>query len=677
MTIGTEQYEIVDIKEYPLADSFVVNDNKIGKGSGEAKLYVGNDSKELRDFYGENIVLKCIVLKSDFIDYLNELEAEYKEPSQEYRKTDEMPTLWRDRLIKVNKLSDVVEFELNEQTQIEKPRVYFKSSDEVYSLIREISLPNFTNLQIYKLKDKNSSDFFYFKVVSTIEKQANNHQNEEVFKGKRDFQKNIVEYKNKIFFIENKELGLNINTVFDWGVINSNSMNLAQAILLEISHDINAIFSYYDDFLREYLLELGDEWTLNIQAIKVWLEQKQKLDVLELDNITENYLESIYPYEFDIENDELDIREVPFTVKEIVTKMLEGKLITDPDFQRNLVWKKDQKSQFIESILLNIPLPPIYLNQGKDGRYIIVDGLQRSTTLKEFLQLNTIDDDLSGNGFGLNSLRALPLLNGKQCNQLSDNLQTRLRDKKINCYIIKPNVPMRVVYDIFNRINTGGTVLTRQEIRNCIYIGPSTILLTYLSGMEYFKKAIDYGVSDKRMKDREVILRYLAFQIFDYKQYDGDMDEFLGKTMMYINALGRNDLIDFKTQDIFLRKDEEEYKTNINQKLINIEKIRSLVDNFQKVMELSSRFFGKNNFRFPTKYSRGTINIAILESVGYFFAVHNKNFLINNQTQIVKNFSKLLDDNAYEDAVRFSTGDKKRVVTRFERAIDILGEGIC
>ena len=101
--------------------------------------------------------------------------------------------------------------------------------------------------------------------------------------------------------------------------------------------------------------------------------------------------------------------------------------------------------------------------------------------------------------------------------ELPGDYQTRIEDKKLYIYLIKTSVIVKVVYDIFNRVNTGGTTLQRQEVRNCIFSGKSTKLLKQLSEKEYFIKAIDNGVSPKRMKDREVILRYLAFKHLDYK----------------------------------------------------------------------------------------------------------------------------------------------------------------
>lgn len=343
----------------------------------------------------------------------------------------------------------------------------------------------------------------------------------------------------------------------------------------------------------------------------------------------------LYPY--DPTQADIDIREYPQTIFELLRKYDNGRLIIDPDFQRNVVWKSDQKSKFIESVILNFPLPPWYLNQTKEGKLIIVDGLQRTTALHEFVK----------NEFKLSGLEALTRLNGctfSELKELPGDYQTRIEDKKLNIYLIKPSVPVKVVYDIFNRINTGGTQLERQEVRNCIFSGKSTKLLKQLSEKEYFRKAIDNGVSPERMKDREVILRYLAFKLFDYeKDYQGDMSDFVEKAMKKINLM-----------------DDGE--------------IEILENDFERVMNLTFEFFGPKNFRLPSGQNRGRINIAIFESVCYFFSARSDEFLQSHKKSIQDNFIKLLENPAYFDAIKYSTSSKSKVITRFKLAQDILGD---
>jgi len=356
------------------------------------------------------------------------------------------------------------------------------------------------------------------------------------------------------------------------------------------------------------------------------------------DTISQERLEngSIYPY--DPSTYDIDIREEPQTIYELVIrKWDQGKLILDPEFQRNFVWKIEQQSQFIESVILNFPLPAFYINKNIKGKYIIVDGRQRLTTLRRFLQ----------NKFRLGNLKVLTHLNGKnfvEITELDSMYQTKIEDKKLHIYLIQPSVPMAMVYDIFNRINTGGTQLQRQEIRSCIYLGKSTELLEELASQDYFKRAIDYGISPLRKKDQEAILRYLSFKIMDYEtEYKNSLNNFVEEGMKKINSA------------------------------MSDEKINELKEDFKRVMEKTFAFFGTKNFRVPTRSTRGRINLALLESVSYFFSNQSDDFLDKHKVQIKKNFKLLFDNPEYLDAIKVSTGDPQRVKKRFRLVGEILG----
>lgn len=370
------------------------------------------------------------------------------------------------------------------------------------------------------------------------------------------------------------------------------------------------------------------------------MEDIRETEIIEDDEDTKAedlYEGSLYPYppKPEIDRIEVDVRESAFSTFELVRQFERKKLVIDPEFQRNRVWTPRQMSWFMESILLNIPLPHLYFNQNQKGQYVVVDGLQRTTAIADFLN----------DRFYLQELEAMPWLNGKRFSHLEDKLQARVEDRKLPCYIIKPSVPVKMIYDIFKRINTGGTQLQRQEIRNCIYLGRSTRLLRELSAQEYFKRAIDRGISPKRMKDQEAVLRYLAFRTFDYKaDYKSDMDEFLGRVMVHINT----------------KMDED--------------KIKILKDDFKRVMQTTYKFFRERNFRIPIDSSRGRINIAVIESVGRFFSTKSDRFLKTHKEEIIDNYNRLVKDVDYLDAVKVSTGDKKRVERRFELAATILGD---
>lgn len=348
---------------------------------------------------------------------------------------------------------------------------------------------------------------------------------------------------------------------------------------------------------------------------------------------------SIYPY--DPTKASIQIREEPQTVYELVVRKWDRQmLVIDPEFQRNFVWGQDQQSMFIESILLNFPLPPMYINITPEGKYVVVDGRQRITTLRGFLD----------NGFKLRGLKAIPSLNGKTFQDLVDideQYRTKIEDKKLLVYIIPSEVPLEMVYDIFNRINTGGTQLQRQEIRNCIFMGPATSFIGKLAKKPYFRQAIDNGISPKRMKDQEAVLRFLAFQIQDYQvDYKGSMNDFVEQAMRIMN------------------------KTNFTD-----EQFDELEASFEKAMKRSYSFFGNHNFRLPTNKTRGRINLALFESVADFFANTDESYLKSKKKDIVHSYNHgLLRDDKFINAIRYGTGSTTKVIERFDKVKEYLSK---
>jgi putative restriction endonuclease len=168
ITILDKVFKILDTKaKITIADSFVVRQNKIGTGNGEAKLYIGNENGSNRDFYGGiGFGLPCFLLKKDLLKYLQETKAEYLNPEQPYVNKDILPDLLMNRLRIINNLPDKIEFEIAEQTQIKGPRIYVNSNDSYYKLIRELSLPNITFISIVKLIDDSGVISYYFRLFA-------------------------------------------------------------------------------------------------------------------------------------------------------------------------------------------------------------------------------------------------------------------------------------------------------------------------------------------------------------------------------------------------------------------------------------------------------------------------------------------------------------------------------
>lgn len=345
---------------------------------------------------------------------------------------------------------------------------------------------------------------------------------------------------------------------------------------------------------------------------------------------------------FDPLKRDIDAIQDKWSVYEHVRRIKLGRLvIKDVEFQRHSVWKLEQKGRFIESILMGFPLPPFYLNAQPEGKYIIIDGLQRTTTINDYLN----------DKFELKGLTSLRYLNGKRFSELPTALQARIEDKGLNVYILKATTPPRVIYELFDRINTGGTKLSRQEVRNGIFIGKSTELLKELAEKDYFREAIGDAVSEERMKDREIVLRYLAFKIRGYEGYKEDLSPYLERAMEMIN----------------------EYSDT---------QIQTLRDDFEHVMKWSFSLFGEYNFRIPVHdkegkiKGKGVINVSVLETVCYALSLCSNDFLTTHKDAISKNYHLLTQDHDYLDAVKNSTGNAVKVKRRFELAVQFLTKNI-
>lgn len=171
MKINGQNFNFVETLDSPVTvpDCFVMRASKIGGGNGEAKLYIAS-KKVMYSFFGnEGFVAKCFLLKSDLLSYMNALHAEYLYPSQDYRGVSEMPQLWKVRMAKIEKLPEVIEFNVAAQGQIGGSRGYVNSKDFGYRLIREISLPLVSYISIMQLTDASGATIYYWKLFADFD----------------------------------------------------------------------------------------------------------------------------------------------------------------------------------------------------------------------------------------------------------------------------------------------------------------------------------------------------------------------------------------------------------------------------------------------------------------------------------------------------------------------------
>ena len=336
------------------------------------------------------------------------------------------------------------------------------------------------------------------------------------------------------------------------------------------------------------------------------------IDLLEGENSDNTGdVESVYP------NAEVRVEKAQYSTMHLKRLVEERKeLIIAPDFQRNDVWSAKQSAELVESILMGIPIPTIYLFEMKDGTKQVVDGRQRISAILNFLN----------NKFSLKDLKILPQCNGKKFSELDSKMQGIFEDYQLSFYIIQPPTPERVKYDIFDRVNRGGTRLTNQEMRNALYKGRSTVMLKELAASTVFLNATGGGISSKRMKDQYIILRSIAFYLLKKKQdkvleengesieYKSDMDDFLAKTMIFLNEKASKNLL------------EDCKKT------------------FCRAMDNCFQVLGRDAFRFDSESgNRRPINMPLFEVLMYVFSDNRLMEDVDYTKKELENFKRKFD----------------------------------
>lgn len=204
----------------------------------------------------------------------------------------------------------------------------------------------------------------------------------------------------------------------------------------------------------------------------------------------------------------------------------QGRVIVDPEWQRNYVWDRPRASKLIESFLLDIPVPVVYLNKTDDGKYEVIDGLQRLTSVFDYLD----------NKYALQRLDVRTELNGKKFQELPEQDQRKLEDVTLRSFELTHG-SRDIQFIVFERLNTGGVKLNDMEIRNCLYRGTLNDLVKELADTPDFKRAVGQGGLSKRMQDRALVLRFLAFHERTYLKCQHGLKRYLNEFLdTYRNA---------------------------------------------------------------------------------------------------------------------------------------------
>jgi hypothetical protein len=344
-----------------------------------------------------------------------------------------------------------------------------------------------------------------------------------------------------------------------------------------------------------------------------------------------------------------------FSLREIVEQIDEGDIDLSPDFQREYVWKSKQRTRLIESVLLGIPLPAFYFNQSDSGRYQVVDGVQRLSTIKLFME--------DGHRLADADLEYLKDLKDLNFSELDKILVRRLRSTQIVVHVIEPQTPDEVKYDIFNRVNTLGSPLSAQEIRHAMSGKRSRTFLADLAESKAFDSATEYSYfrsldgkkvrDSKRMANRELALRFCAFRITPIEKYR-----------------------EFPSLDAFLMHFTKRIDDSSQPDSITEAELKKLKVDFKNAMTAALDILEGAAFRrWPLDAERrGPINRAIFEAQANALADYSLDRLSKKKKAIVKAFRNAFEDQEYVRSVTVGTGSPNRVAYRLSKTRKLLKE---
>lgn len=343
-----------------------------------------------------------------------------------------------------------------------------------------------------------------------------------------------------------------------------------------------------------------------------------------------------------------------WTCDTIISQLLKKNIVLTPRFQRRDAWPIPRKSLFIESILLGIPIPQVVLAESNDerGRFLVLDGKQRLITLLQFVGKA---DESPNNSFRLKGLEVLSELNGSTYEDLLTNPSTQDLVRQFSNYSIRSSIVRNwkdpaLLDTIFVRLNSNSVQLSPQELRQALFPGPFSDFIDEQSATSAgIRRILGTDKPDFRMRDAELLLRFLAFNI-NLDNYSGNMRGFLNKFTIEMNS-------DWKYISAQLKMD---------------------LDRIEQAIKFGIDVFG-NNFG---KKSNGRsferlMNRAVLDVQIYFFSHPGVLNALHGKTQdIVDAFHVLSKEVAFARAVETTTKSVEAVFMRFDlwsKALRALG----
>ncbi|MDF2036328.1 DUF262 domain-containing protein [Cytobacillus oceanisediminis] len=347
---------------------------------------------------------------------------------------------------------------------------------------------------------------------------------------------------------------------------------------------------------------------------------------------------------------------VEYDLETMVKRINSGQIKLDPEYQRNHRWSDETASRLIESLILNIPIPTIYLSQDIDAdeeledesisRFSVIDGQQRLTSIKRFIENELI----------LTKMEVLSNLEGFRYKNLPGFLKRRLDERTIKCLRIDSTLDAQVKYDIFERLNSGSVKLEPQELRNAIYRGKFNKLIKKLA------KNIDFMILNqidienreenkkvKKMEDVELVLRFLSLVDNRYKNYRPNLKTFLSDSMKSFT----NEASD---------KDLENYQC-IFEKTMAFIRI-----NFGDAAFAKYKYLGKEDGTEKLVYA-SKFNAAVYDALSITIAdelIKNNSFETYNISEFKNKYILLFKSPEFIESISGSINDKTKLETRIE-----------
>ena len=327
------------------------------------------------------------------------------------------------------------------------------------------------------------------------------------------------------------------------------------------------------------------------------------------------------------------------TIEVLHSRYVRGKLKIQPDYQRRYVWDAKKASLLIESVLLDIPLPIIYLAENDKGVQNVIDGQQRLTSLFSFIE-GALPD---GKVFKLTGLNVFKELNGKIYKDLSDNLQEKLLGYSLRIISFTSDSDPDLQYEIFSRLNTGSVALNDQELRNCIYRGKFNSLLKELSDNDDFRFITGIKKPHSRMKDVELVLRFIAFRTETFLNYQPPIKRFLNDVMRKFRNI----------DDVDIKKLKDAFK-------------RACLNTRSLLADKAFRRFVVGGSEHQDGHWENQLNVSLYDILMDSMSRIESNVLMRHLDAIREAFICLIStDENMITAITWGTSDKSNVVARF------------